>query len=54
MKAVERATIRAARTRSASEAIEALAMHPLVPSRATAERIFDRYTASHPELRDFR
>jgi 6-phospho-beta-glucosidase len=54
VKAVERTTIRAARARSATLATEALSMHPLVPSRQTAERIFAAYASAHAELRDFR
>jgi 6-phospho-beta-glucosidase len=51
IKTVERLTIRAALEDSASCVIEALAQHPLVPSRASARRIFDGYRAEHPSLR---
>jgi 6-phospho-beta-glucosidase len=53
MKEVERLTIRAARERSRRIAVEALALHPLVPSVSTARRIFDGYATRHPELRDW-
>jgi 6-phospho-beta-glucosidase len=50
MKDVERTTIEAALTRSREKAIKALALHPLVPSVATARQIFDAYRARQPEL----
>ena len=51
IKQVERLTIRAVVERSAAHAVEALAEHPLVPSRATAQRIFDTYRSEHASLR---
>jgi 6-phospho-beta-glucosidase len=54
VKEVERITIRAARERSARLAVDALAAHPLVPSRDVAERIWTGYTAGHAALRAFR
>ncbi len=51
IKGVDRLTIKAVVERSATYAIEALAQHPLVPSRATAQRIFDAYRAEHAALR---
>jgi 6-phospho-beta-glucosidase len=53
MKEVERATIRAARDRSPALAVEAMAMHPLVGSRALARQVFDRYVAHHAWLREW-
>jgi 6-phospho-beta-glucosidase len=50
IKEVERLTIRAALTGSRELAVEALALHPLVPSVNTARRIFDAYAGSQPEL----
>jgi 6-phospho-beta-glucosidase len=50
IKAVERATIEAALTGSTSLAVKALALHPLVPSVATARKIFDGYRSRLPEL----
>jgi 6-phospho-beta-glucosidase len=50
MKDVERTTIEAALTRSPQLAVKALALHPLVPSVATARQIFDAYRARQPEL----
>ena len=52
LKAVERMTIRAARSGSRKLAVQALAMHPVVPSREVAERIFDGYAAGHPSLKE--
>jgi 6-phospho-beta-glucosidase len=52
IKVIERLTIEAATTCSAAHAIEAMAMHPVVPSRETAERIFDGYRARHTWLRE--
>jgi 6-phospho-beta-glucosidase len=51
VKAVERATIEAARTGSQTAAVKALALHPLVDSVSTAERILARELAQLPELR---
>jgi 6-phospho-beta-glucosidase len=50
IKDVERTTIRAALSGSSELAIQALAMHPLVPSVNVARRIFAGYIASQPEL----
>jgi 6-phospho-beta-glucosidase len=50
VKAVERLTIEAARSGSAARAVEALALHPLVPSVTTAREIFAGYRARIPEL----
>jgi 6-phospho-beta-glucosidase len=50
IKAVERATIAAARTGSTELAVKALALHPLVPSVRTAREIFAAYRARLPEL----
>jgi 6-phospho-beta-glucosidase len=50
VKEVERTTIRAAVTGSRTLALEALAAHPVMPSRPTAERILDRYLAKLPAL----
>jgi 6-phospho-beta-glucosidase len=50
IKEVERTTIDAALTGSPSLAVKALALHPLVPSVATARAIFDGYRARLPEL----
>jgi 6-phospho-beta-glucosidase len=50
MKDVERTTIDAALSGSRRQAIKALALHPLVPSVATARRIFDEYCARLPGL----
>jgi 6-phospho-beta-glucosidase len=50
VKAVERATIAAALSGSTRLAVEALALHPLVPSVATAREIFAGYRARMPEL----
>jgi 6-phospho-beta-glucosidase len=52
MKDVERTTIEAALTRSREKAIKALALHPLVPSVATAREIFDTYRTRQPELQE--
>jgi 6-phospho-beta-glucosidase len=54
VKAVEEATIAAALSGSARLAVEALALHPLVPSVATAREIFAGYRARMPELERFR
>ena len=50
MKDVERTTIDAALTRSASLAVKALALHPLVPSVRVAREILAGYRAALPEL----
>jgi 6-phospho-beta-glucosidase len=50
VKEVERLTIRAAVDGSRSLALEALAAHPIVTSRAVAERILDGYLAAWPSL----
>jgi 6-phospho-beta-glucosidase len=47
---VERTTIRAAVTGSRALALEALAAHPVMTSRAAAERILDGYLAQLPFL----
>jgi 6-phospho-beta-glucosidase len=52
VKAVERATIEAALTGSSELAVEALALHPLVPSVTTAREIFAGYRACLPELQE--
>ncbi len=50
VKAVERLTIRASKERSRALAVEALALHPVVPSLRAAEAILDDYLARLPEL----
>jgi 6-phospho-beta-glucosidase len=52
VKAVERATIEAALTGSSELAVEALALHPLVPSVTKAREIFAGYRARLPELQE--
>ena len=52
MKDVERTTIDAALTGSRELAVKALALHPLVPSVATARAIFDGYRARLPALKE--
>jgi 6-phospho-beta-glucosidase len=52
VKEVERLTLRAAETGSAAIALEAIAAHPVVPSRDTARRILDGYLARHDSLRE--
>ena len=52
MKEVERVTIRAALERSAALAVRAIALHPLVPSRDVAERIWAGYLGGHRWLRE--
>jgi 6-phospho-beta-glucosidase len=54
VKAVERATIDAALGGSAELAVRALALHPLVPSVATAREILAGYRARMPELERLR
>jgi 6-phospho-beta-glucosidase len=53
VKEVERATIAAARSGSAREAIKAIALHPLVPSVATAREIFAGYRERIAQLERF-
>jgi 6-phospho-beta-glucosidase len=50
VKEVERTVIRAATSGSRQLAIEALALHPLVPSVNIARDIFDAYATRQPEL----
>jgi 6-phospho-beta-glucosidase len=50
VKDVERLTIRASAEGSRSLAVEALALHPLVPSQAIAERILAGYLERQPLL----
>jgi 6-phospho-beta-glucosidase len=50
VRAAERAAIEAALSRSRSLAIQALALHPLVPSVDVARRILDRHLAAQPGL----
>jgi 6-phospho-beta-glucosidase len=50
LKEVERMTIRAAVTGSRVLAHDAITAHPLVPSRAIADKILDGYLAAMPEL----
>lgn len=50
IKEVERTTIRAAHDGSRALAVEALALHPLVPSVNVARRIFDAYAERQAEL----
>lgn len=52
MKDVERTAIAAVDQGSSALAIKALALHPLVPSRETAARIFGNYFAQHAEFRE--
>jgi 6-phospho-beta-glucosidase len=52
IKEVERTTIDAALTGSRELAVKALALHPLVPSVATARAIFDGYRERLPELKE--
>ena len=51
VKAAERAAIDAAVSGSRAGAVKALAIHPLVGSVRTAERILDRELEALPELR---
>ncbi|MEA2519175.1 MAG: hypothetical protein QOF49_1255, partial [Chloroflexota bacterium] len=46
----ERAAIDAALSRSRTDAVRALALHPLVPSADVAGRILDRHLAAVPQL----
>jgi 6-phospho-beta-glucosidase len=50
VRAAERAAIEAALSRSRSMAVQALALHPLVPSVDVATRILDRHLAAQPGL----
>jgi len=50
MKEVERTTIAAALQGSARLAARALALHPLVPSTALADRILEGYRTQEPHL----
>jgi len=50
VKAVEQMTIEAARGRSASLALKALALHPLVDSVSTARVLLKGYRHRHPDL----
>jgi 6-phospho-beta-glucosidase len=50
VRAAERAAIEAALSRSRSQAVQALALHPLVPSVDVASRILDRHLADQPGL----
>jgi 6-phospho-beta-glucosidase len=52
VKAVERATIRAALTGSRADAHLAFALHPLVHSLDISDRLLDGYVASIPEIAD--
>jgi 6-phospho-beta-glucosidase len=52
IKEVERLTIEAAATGSAELALEAIAAHPLVPSRDVASRILEGYLERQPGLRE--
>ncbi|MFL6006144.1 MAG: 6-phospho-beta-glucosidase, partial [Gaiellaceae bacterium] len=52
IKAVERATIEAALTGSTALAVQALALHPLVPSVTLAREIFAGYRSRLPELQE--
>jgi 6-phospho-beta-glucosidase len=54
VKEVERLTIAAAMQRSTRLAVQAIALHPLVPSDAIARRIFADYMRLQPELRQWR
>jgi 6-phospho-beta-glucosidase len=50
VKEVERLTIRASVEGSRALALEALAIHPVVPSRAVADKILEGYMRALPEL----
>jgi 6-phospho-beta-glucosidase len=50
VKEVEQLTIRASRERSRALAVEAIALHPVVPSVGAAEAILDDYLERLPEL----
>jgi 6-phospho-beta-glucosidase len=50
VKQVEQLTLEASRTRSRALAVEALALHPVVPSVRAAEAILNEYLARLPEL----
>ncbi|WP_426565801.1 6-phospho-beta-glucosidase [Angustibacter sp. McL0619] len=51
MRAVEDATLLAARTGSRSAALQALTVHPLVDSARVAQALLGGYLAAHPQLR---
>ncbi|KGN34863.1 6-phospho-beta-glucosidase [Knoellia sinensis KCTC 19936] len=50
VKAVERLTIEAATTGSASAALKAFALHPLVDSVSTARSLLEGYRRAHPQI----
>ena len=50
VRTAERAAINAALSHSRSQAVEALALHPLVDSVSVAARILDRHLAALPSL----
>ena len=52
VRGAERVAIDAALSGSRSQAVRALALHPLVPSVSVAQRIFDGYMHGQPELRE--
>jgi 6-phospho-beta-glucosidase len=52
IKEVERSTLRASESGSAALALEAIAAHPVVPSREVAECILDGYLARHETMRE--
>jgi len=52
VRGAERIAIDAALSGSKSQAIRALALHPLVPSVSAAQTIFDGYMHGQPELRE--
>ncbi|MET0133606.1 MAG: 6-phospho-beta-glucosidase [Kibdelosporangium sp.] len=54
VKATEQAAIRAASTQSKSEALYAMATHPLVDSVPAAARTLDDYLAAFPELASYK
>jgi 6-phospho-beta-glucosidase len=53
VKATEQAAIRAATSHSRSDALFAMATHPLVDSVAAAAQTLDEYIAAFPELAEF-
>jgi len=50
VKEYERLTIEAALTGSYQRAVQALALHPLVPSQSIAKQILDGYIEAHGTL----
>jgi 6-phospho-beta-glucosidase len=52
VRGAERVAIDAALSGSRTQAVRALALHPLVPSVSIAERIFDGYLHGQPSLRE--